>query len=85
MSANQQMMAQMLAQQLGGQQQQPGVQQSSPMAGAAQLAQKIALMQALQKGMPQQQPGVPPVPPVMPGAVQPQVPNAMPVPGGVNA
>jgi hypothetical protein len=84
MSANSQMMAQMLAQQLGGQQQQPGVQ-ASPLGGASQLAQKIMLMQALQKGMPPQQPGQPPVPPQIPGAMQPQQMNQMPQPGGVNA
>lgn len=86
MSANSQMMAQMLAQQLGGQQPQGGMQaQTSPLGGASQLAQKIMLMQALQKGMPPQQPGQPPVPPVMPGAMQPPQMNQMPMPGGTNA
>ena len=85
MSANSQMMAQMLAQQLGGQQQAPGASQSSPLGAASQLAQKIMLMQALQKGMPPQQPGMPPMPAQLPGAMQPQQMNQMPVPGGVSA
>jgi hypothetical protein len=76
------MMAQMLAQQLGGQQPQQGAAGSSPLGGASQLAQKIMLMQALQKGQPPN-PGVPPVSPVMPGAVQPQ--QMSPMPGGTNA
>lgn len=85
MSANPQAMAQMLAQGLGGQQNQGGMtgQNSGPLGAAASLAQKIMLMQALQKGQPPQ-PGIPQVPPVMPGAVQPQQMN-QPMPGGVNA
>lgn len=82
MSANPQMMAQMLASQLGGQGQGATGVQQSPLGGAAQLAQKIMLMKALQQGQPQQPPQMPPV---LPGAVQPQQMNQMPVPGGVNA
>ena len=88
MSANTQAMAAMLAQGLGGQQQQGGMvgQNSGALGAAGQLAQKIMLMQALQKGMPPQQPGQPAVPAQLPGALQPQQMNQMPVPGvGVNA
>jgi len=77
MSANPQAMAQMLAAGLGGAQ--PSGQ-SSPTGAGAQLAQKIMLMRALQQG-PQQ----PQVPPMLPGAIQPQQMNQMPMPGGVNA
>jgi hypothetical protein len=96
MSANPQMMAQMLASQLGGQQAQPvgGMQpQASALGGAAQMAQKIMLMRALQ-GQPQPgqppQPGMPPNPttmgaPGLPGVAAPQQMNQAPMPGGVNA
>lgn len=90
MSANPQVLAQLLAGQ-PGQQQQGGMQaQTTPLGGAAQLAQKIMLMQALQKP-PQQQPpqipGQPPNPttmgaPGLPGQALPQMMNAQPVPGG---
>jgi hypothetical protein len=94
MSANPQAMAQMLAGQLGQQQQQGGMQaQTSPLGGAAQLAQKIMLMQALQKGPQPQQPqplGMPPNPttmgaPGLPGQALPQGMNQAPLPGAVNA
>ena len=80
MSANPQMMAQMLASQLGGQGQGATGVQQTPMGGAAQLAQKIMLMKALQQGQPPPQPGMP----VLPGAMQPQQMN-QPMPGAVNA
>lgn len=94
MSANPQIMAQMLAGQLGQQpQQQGGMQaQTTPLGGAAQLAQKIMLMQALQKP-PQQQPpqipGQPPNPttmgaPGLPGQALPQGMNQAPLPGAIN-
>lgn len=92
MSANPQMMAQMLASQLGGQQPSSvgGMQaQASPLGGAAQMAQKIMLMRALQQGQPQQ-PGQPPNPlttmgaPGLPGQAAPQGLNQAPMPGGVN-
>jgi len=81
MSANPQAMMQMLASGLGGQQQQNPQAQVSPLGAGAQLAQKIMLMKMLQA--PPQQPGQPPA--AVPGAPQPQQPNAMPMPGGVNA
>jgi len=74
MSANPQAMAQMLAAGLGPQ---PSGQ-GSPMGAGAELAQKLMLMRALQQGQPQN----PMMPPGMP---QSQGPNAMPMPGGVNA
>lgn len=94
MSADPQMMAQMLASQLGGQQAQPvgGMQpQAGPVGAAGQLAQKIMLMRALQQGQPpgQQPPGQPPNPttmgaPGLPGQAMPQQMNQAPMPGGVN-
>lgn len=100
MSANSQAMAQMLAGQLGQhtQQQQGGMQaNTTPLGGAAQLAQKIMLMQALQRP-PQQTPpqpgmvppGSPPNPttigaPGLPGQALPQQMNQAPMPGAVNA
>jgi len=81
MSANPQAMMQMLASGLGGQQQGQNPQaQVSPLGAGAQLAQKIMLMKMLQ-GQPQQ----PQPPAALPGAPQPQQPNALPMPGGVNA
>lgn len=80
MSTNPQMMAQMLASQLGGQGQGATGVQQQPTGAAAQLAQKIMLMQALQKGQPPQ-----PAPFMQPGMPQPQAMNAQPMPGGVNA
>lgn len=95
MSANPQMMAQMLASQLGGQQSPAvgGMQpQTSPAGAAAQMAQKIMLMRALQQGQPQPgqpPPNQPPNPttmgaPGLPGQAVPQQMNQMPMPGGVN-
>jgi len=89
MSADPQMMAQMLASQLGGQQPQSvgGMQgQTPPVGAAAQMAQKIMLMRALQQGQPPQQSRMPPQPNIMGGvAAQPQAMQQMPTPGGVNA
>jgi len=70
MSADPQMMAQMLASQLGGQQPQSvgGMQgQTPPVGAAAQMAQKIMLMRALQQGQPPQQSRMPPQPNIMGG------------------
>lgn len=94
MSANPQVLAQLLSAQGSGQApQQGGIQtQVSPIGAAAQLAQKIMLMQALQKP-PQQQapqiPGLPPNPttlgaPGMPGQALPQGLNQAPMPGAIN-
>lgn len=88
MSANPQMMAQLLASQLGSQNQGVGgmqPQNSGALGGAAALAQKIMLMKALgqQPGQPPQ-PGMPTPPTVAPGNMLPQAAN-VPMPGGVNA
>lgn len=94
MSANPQVLAQLLSAQGGQPPQQSGIQsQISPFGAAAQLAQKVMLMQALQKS-PQQQPpqipGQPPNPttigaPGLPGQALPQGVNQAPMPGAVNA
>jgi len=89
MSADPQMMAQMLASQLGGQQPQSvgGMQgQATAVGAAAQMAQKIMLRRALQQGQPPQHPQMPPQPNMMGGvAAQPQAMQQMQTPGGVNA
>lgn len=93
MSANPQVLAQLLAGQPSQNTQQGGMQaQTTPVAGAAQLAQKIMLMQALQRPpqQPAPQPGMPPTPttmgaPGLPGQAMPQQMNQNPMTGGQSA